>query len=48
MNGEDGEGITVRHMRIEHLAPVFHLGEKLFTLKESPSLYRTGDGSRIH
>ncbi len=40
---EDGGEITVRRMKIEHLAPVFHLGEKLFTLRESPSLYRTWD-----
>jgi ribosomal protein S18 acetylase RimI-like enzyme len=30
-------------MRIEHLAQVFQLGERLFTLSESPSLYRTWD-----
>ncbi len=35
--------MTIRPMRIEHLGPVFQLGEKLFTLSESPSLYRTWD-----
>lgn len=30
-------------MRIEDLPEVFHLGETLFTLSRSPSLYRTWD-----
>jgi len=30
-------------MRISDLAPVFHLGERLFTLSQAPSLYRTWD-----
>lgn len=34
-------------MRIEHLAPVFQLGERLFTLSESPSLYRTWDEHEV-
>ncbi|MCF8061355.1 MAG: GNAT family N-acetyltransferase [Deltaproteobacteria bacterium] len=37
------EPVTIRPMRIEDLAPVFQLGERLFTLSESPSLYRTWD-----
>jgi ribosomal protein S18 acetylase RimI-like enzyme len=35
--------IEIREMRIDHLAPVFHLGEKLFTSEEHPNLYRTWD-----
>jgi ribosomal protein S18 acetylase RimI-like enzyme len=30
-------------MRIEHIPPVFQLGERLFTLSEAPNLYRTWD-----
>lgn len=40
-NGMDS--VTIRPMRIEHLVQVFQLGERLFTLFESPSLYRTWD-----
>jgi ribosomal protein S18 acetylase RimI-like enzyme len=43
---EDMEGdlaVTIRTMRIEHIAPVFQLGERLFTLSEAPNLYRTWD-----
>ncbi len=50
MNGNDTEightcasRIEVRPMRIEDLPAVFHLGEALFTLSRSPSLYRTWD-----
>lgn len=35
--------ITIRRMTIDDIAPVFHLGEKLFTLDVSPNLYRTWD-----
>lgn len=35
--------IKVRPMGIDDLAPVFHLGEKLFTYNRSPNLYRTWD-----
>jgi len=31
----------IRQMQIDDLAAVFHLGEKLFTLKKYPTLYRT-------
>ena len=34
---------VIRQMQIDDLANVFHLGEKLFTLKEYPTLYRTWD-----
>ena len=39
----ESQEVTIRPMRIEHLAPVFQLGERLFTLSDSPSLYRTWD-----
>ena len=35
--------VTIREMEIDDLATVFHLGEKLFTAKEVPNLYRTWD-----
>jgi len=35
--------ITVRLMEIDDVAPVFHLGEKLFTASEVPNLFRTWD-----
>jgi len=35
--------IIIREMEIDDLAAVFHLGEKLFTARESPNLYRTWD-----
>ncbi|MFH1091136.1 MAG: GNAT family N-acetyltransferase [Pseudomonadota bacterium] len=34
-------------MEIDDLAAVFHLGEKLFTARESPNLYRTWDEHEI-
>jgi ribosomal protein S18 acetylase RimI-like enzyme len=35
--------VTVREMEIDDLPAVFHLGEKLFTAKVVPNLYRTWD-----
>ncbi|MBN2123898.1 MAG: GNAT family N-acetyltransferase [Deltaproteobacteria bacterium] len=35
--------IQVREMDLDDLAPVFHLGERLFTAREVPNLYRTWD-----
>lgn len=35
--------ITIRNPNIDDLAPVFHLGEKIFTYRMSPTLYRTWD-----
>lgn len=37
------EQVNIREMTIDDLAPVFHLGEKLFTPESSPNLYRTWD-----
>jgi ribosomal protein S18 acetylase RimI-like enzyme len=36
-------GVEIRQMEIDDLAKVFHLGEKLFTAREVPNLYRTWD-----
>jgi len=36
-------GVEIREMEIDDLAPVFHLGERLFTSKKVPTLYRTWD-----
>ena len=38
---------VIREMEIDDLASVFHLGERLFTAKESPNLYRTWDEHEI-
>ena len=35
--------IQVREMELDDLAAVFHMGEKLFTAREAPNLYRTWD-----
>jgi ribosomal protein S18 acetylase RimI-like enzyme len=35
--------ISIREMKIDDLAPVFHLGEQLFTSDLYPSLYRIWD-----
>jgi ribosomal protein S18 acetylase RimI-like enzyme len=39
--------IRIRTMEIDDIAPVFHLGERLFTSEESPNLYRTWDEYEI-
>ncbi len=36
-------GVRIRPMEVDDLAPVFHLGEKLFTANTVPNLYRTWD-----
>ncbi|HON79287.1 MAG TPA: N-acetyltransferase [Spirochaetota bacterium] len=35
--------IKIHTMEIEDIAPIFHLGEKLFTHDDTPNLYRTWD-----
>lgn len=35
--------LIIRPMGIDDLAPIFHLGEQLFTSKDYPNLYRTWD-----
>lgn len=42
-NVADSKNVTVREMAIDDLAPVFHLGETLFTRDRYPTLYRTWD-----
>lgn len=39
--------VTIREMEIDDLGAVFHLGEKLFTAREVPNLYRTWDEYEI-
>jgi len=39
--------ITIRDMALEDIAPVFHLGEQLFTPDRWPTLYRTWDQSEV-
>lgn len=39
--------VNIRPMEIDDLATVFHLGEKLFTAKEVPNLYRTWDDFEV-
>lgn len=39
--------IVVREMELDDLAPVFHLGEQIFTAREVPNLYRTWDEYEI-
>ncbi len=43
MENDRPGNLTVREMRIEDIAPVYALGEKLFTADKWPSLYRTWD-----
>jgi ribosomal protein S18 acetylase RimI-like enzyme len=35
--------IQIRQMELDDLAAVFHMGERLFTAREAPNLYRTWD-----
>jgi ribosomal protein S18 acetylase RimI-like enzyme len=42
-NGKRRPAVEIREMEIDDLAPVFHLGERLFTSKKVPTLYRTWD-----
>lgn len=37
------QNLVIRQMEIDDLAEVFHLGEKLFTARLVPNLYRTWD-----
>lgn len=39
--------VRIKPMVIDDLAPAFHLGEKLFTLKNLPNLYRIWDEYEI-
>ncbi len=35
--------VVVRQMEIDDIATVYHLGERLFTSKSAPNLFRTRD-----
>jgi ribosomal protein S18 acetylase RimI-like enzyme len=35
--------VEIRRMEIDDLAKIFHMGEKLFTARDIPNLYRTWD-----
>lgn len=39
--------IVIRSMEIDDIAPAYHLGEKLFTLRAFPNLYRIWDEYEI-
>ena len=39
--------VEIREMDIDDLAPVFHLGERLFTSEKVPTLYRTWDENEV-
>jgi ribosomal protein S18 acetylase RimI-like enzyme len=41
--GKRRPNVSIREMDIDDIPPVFHLGERLFTAKEVPNLYRTWD-----
>ncbi|HIK32119.1 MAG TPA: GNAT family N-acetyltransferase [Oscillatoriales cyanobacterium M59_W2019_021] len=43
VNSEKTEPIYIRELEIDDLAPVYHLGEELFTSDLYPYLYRTWD-----
>jgi ribosomal protein S18 acetylase RimI-like enzyme len=39
--------LTIREMKIDDIARVFHMGEKLFTARKVPNLYRTWDEHEV-
>jgi ribosomal protein S18 acetylase RimI-like enzyme len=43
MNSDRAEAVYVRELGIDDIAPVYHLGEQLFTSDLYPYLYRTWD-----
>jgi len=52
MEGEKNKGkrrlnVEIREMEIDDLPVVFHLGERLFTSKKVPTLYRTWDEHEV-
>jgi ribosomal protein S18 acetylase RimI-like enzyme len=42
-NKKKRSNLVIREMEIDDIADVFHLGEKIFTAREVPNLYRTWD-----
>jgi len=47
MTVEQSERYTIRRLGIDDLAPVFHLGEKMYTLQRNPNLYRMWDATQV-
>lgn len=47
VTGINGQKFLIRQMQIDDLAAVFYLGERLFTLREYPTLYRTWDEHEV-
>lgn len=43
MGKKNEKTVKVRNLTIDDLAPVYHLGEKIFTLQSFPNLYRVWD-----
>lgn len=43
MQNSNGTTVQIREMALEDLAPVYQLGESVFTADQWPSLYRTWD-----
>ena len=43
MGKKNEKRVKVRNLTIDDLAPVYHLGEKIFTLQSFPNLYRVWD-----
>jgi len=39
----ESNSVSIREMNIDDIAPIFHLGEQLFTSDLYPYLYRTWD-----
>ena len=39
----ESNSVSIREMNIDYIAPIFHLGEQLFTSDLYPYLYRTWD-----
>ncbi len=47
MPAENHEDYTIRDLTIDDLAPVFHLGERMYTLQKNPNLYRIWDETQV-
>ena len=39
--------ITIREMEVDDIPSVFHIGERLFTSEEFPTIYRTWDAYEV-
>ena len=47
MAKEADAAYNIRNLGIDDLAPVFHLGERLYTLQKNPNLYRMWDETQV-